>query len=176
MLARGIASRALARENSVATSINGMGTVGVLLAAAMCWGAPEASAQLFLNVGPGVGNAPGQVSPRSETANIGIGGPGSATEVQGLNEPIGSNRGVSLPLLDQQASKPLGVTGNSTGAAEGSFSSASDHPSSPVDSVTNTLMGPVSNLVSRSTKSAANPVGKRKQTNSARAGALPAPR
>jgi hypothetical protein len=174
--ARGIAVARFARRGSVATSINKMGTAGILLAGAMCWGAPEASAQLFLNIGgPGSGNAPAQGSAGIGTANLGIGGPGSATEV--LNEPIiGSNRGISLPLLNQQAGKPLGVSGNSTGTAQGSLSSAGDHPSSPVDSVTNTLMGPVSNLVSRSTNSAANPAGKRKQTNNAGAGAVPAPR
>jgi hypothetical protein len=148
-----------------------MGTAAILLAVAMCCGTPEASAQLFLNIGPGTGNAPAQGSAGVGTANLGIGGPGSATEVQGLNEPvIGSNR--VLPLLNQQAGKSLGVNGNSTGTAQGSLSSALDHPSSPVDSVTNTLMGPVSNLVSRSTNSAANPAGKRKQTNNA----VPAPR
>jgi hypothetical protein len=153
----------------VATSINRMGTVATLLAVAMCCGAPQASAQLFLNIGPG--NAQGSAG--VGTANLGIGGPGSATEVQGLNEPvIGSNRG--LPLLNQQAGKSLGV--NSTGTTQGSLSSAGDHPSSPVDSVTNTLMGPLSNVVSRSTNSAANPAGKRKQTNNAGAGAVPAPR
>jgi hypothetical protein len=146
-----------------------MGTAGILLALATCCGAPEASAQLFLNVGgSGINNAPA-------TANIGIGGPGSATAVQGLNEPVnGSNREVSLPLLNQQAGKPLGVTGNPTGTAQGSLSSAG--PSSPVDSVTNTLMGPVSNIVSRSTNSTASPAAKRKQTNNSVAGAVPAPR
>jgi hypothetical protein len=159
------------------TSINRMGTAGVLLAVAMCCGAPEASAQLYLNVGPGIGNAPAQGSAGFGTANLGIGGPGSATAVQGLNEPvIGSNQGISLPLLNQQAGKSLGLNGNSTGTAQGSLSSAGDHLSSPVDSVTNTLMGPLSNLASRSTNSAANPAGKRKQTNNAGAGAVPAPR
>src|SRR5215475_14167562 len=148
-----------------------MGTAGILVAVAMCCGASQASAQLFLNIGgTGTGNA------GIGTANLGIGGPGSALEVQGLNEPIGSNRGASLPLLNQQAGKPLGVNGNSTGTAQGSLSSAGDHPSSPVDSVTNTLMGPVSNVVSRSTNSAANPASKRKQTNNAGASAVPAPR
>jgi hypothetical protein len=151
---------------SVATSINRMGTAGILLAVAMCWGAPEASAQLYLNVGPAQGSA------GSGTANLGIGGPGSALEIQGLNEPIGSNRGASLPLLNQQAGKPLGVNGNPTGTAEGSLSSAGDRSSSPVDSVTNTLMGPVSNIMSRSTNSTANPAGKRKQTNNAGADAV----
>jgi hypothetical protein len=152
----------------VATSINRMGTAGILVAVAMCCGAPEASAQLFLNVGPGNNSA------GSSTANLGIGGPGSATAVQ--SEPvIGPNRDMGLPLLGQQAGKPLGVTGNPA-AAQGSFSSLGDHPSSPVDSVTNTLMGPVSNIVSRSTNPPANPAGKRKQTNTAGAGAVPAPR
>src|SRR5215475_4899337 len=148
-----------------------MGTAGILVAVAMCCGASQASAQLFLNIGgTGTGNA------GIGTANLGIGGPGSATEVQGLNEPIGSNRGTSLPLLNLQAAKPLGVNGNSAGTVQGSLSSAGDHPSSPVDSVTNSLMGPVGNLVPRSTNSATNPSGKRKQTNTAGAGAVPSPR
>jgi hypothetical protein len=156
----------------VATSINRMGTAGVLLVAMLC-GAPEASAQLFLNIGGS--NAPGQGNAGIGTSNLGIGGPGSATALQGLNEPvIGSNRG--LPLLNPQAGQSLGVSGNSTGTAQGSLSSAGDRPSSPADSVTNTLMGPVSNLVSRSANSAANPAGKRKQTNNAGAGAIPTPR
>jgi hypothetical protein len=140
----------------------------MLLTIAMCCGAPEASAQLFLNVSPAQNAG-------STTANLGIGGPGSATAVQGLNEPVtGSNRDVSFPLLNQQGGKPLGVTGNPSGAGEGSLSSAGS--SSPVDSVTNTLMGPVSNIVSRSANSAANPPSKRKQTNNAGAGAVPPPR
>jgi hypothetical protein len=164
-------SHAFPRENSVATSIIRMGTGGILLAVATCCGAPESSAQLFLNIGGG--NAPAQGNAGIGTSNLGIGGPGSATALQGLNEPvIGSSRG--LLLLNQQAGKPLGVNGNSIGTAQGSLSSAGDHPSSPVDSVTNTLMGPVSNLMSRSTNSAANPAGKRKQTNNAGAGAVPA--
>jgi hypothetical protein len=138
-----------------------MGTAGILLAVAMCCGAPEATAQLFLNIG----GSPAQRSPGT-TNNLGIGGPGSATEVQGLNEPVvGSNRGMSLPLLNQQAGKPLGVNGDSSGTAQGSLSSAGNHSSSPVDSVTNTLMGPVSNIVSRSTNSAVDPAAKRKLTN-----------
>jgi hypothetical protein len=150
-----------------------MGTASILLAVAMCCGAPEASAQFYLNVGPGIGNAPAQGSAGFGTANIGIGGPGSATAVQ--REPvIGSNQGINLPLLNQQAGKPLGLNGDSTGTAQGSRSSAGS--SSPVDSVTNSLMGPVSNVVSRSTNSAANPASKRKQTNSAGASAVPAPR
>jgi hypothetical protein len=150
-----------------------MGTAGILLAVAMCCGASEASAQLYLNVGQGNGNALSQGSAGFGTANIGLGGPGSATAVQ--QEPvIRSNQGSGLLLLGQQAGKPLGLNGNSTGTAQGSLSSAGDHPSSPGDSVTNTLMGPVSNLASRSTNSAVTPASKRKQTNNAGAGAVPA--
>ena len=148
------------------TSIKKSGAAGILLAVAICCGASEASAQLYLNIGgSGMDNASGPT--RSITTNnLGIGGAGSATEMQGLNEPaIGSNRGINFPLLNQQAGKPLGVTGNPTGTAQGSRSSALDRPYSHVDSITNTLMGPVSNLVSRSTNSAANPAAKRKQTN-----------
>jgi hypothetical protein len=150
-----------------------MGTAGILVAVAMCCGTSEASAQFYLNVGPGNGNALSQGSAGFGTANIGLGGPGSATAVQ--QEPvIGSNQGIGLRLLGQQADKPLGLNGNSTGTAQGSFSSAGS--SSSVDSVTNTLMGPVSNQVSRSTNSVANPTGKRKQANNAGGGAVPAPR
>jgi hypothetical protein len=156
-------------EDSVATSINRIGTAGILLAVAMCCGASEASAQLYLNIGPGNSNA------GFGTSNIGIGGPGSAIAVQ--EEPvIRSNQGIGLPLLNQQAGKPLGLNGGSPGTAQGSLSSTGDHLSSPVDSVTNTLMGSVSNLASRPTNSAAKPAGKRKQTNNAGAGAVPAPR
>jgi hypothetical protein len=152
----------------MATSINTMGIAGILLAVAMCCGASEASAQFYFNVGPGTqGNAAG-----FGTSNIGIGGPGSATAVQ--TEPvIGSNQGTGLPLLNQQAGKPLGLNGNSTGTS----SLSSVGPSSHVDSVTNTLMGPVGSLGSRSTNSAANnPAGKRKQATNAGASAVPAPR
>lgn len=154
----------------MAASINWMGTA-ILLAVAMCCGASEASAQLYLNVGPG--NAPAQGRAGFGTGNIGIGGPGSATAVQ--EEPaIGSNQGIGLPLLGQQADKPLRLNSNPAGTAQDSLSSVG--ASSPVNSVTNTLMGPVGNIVSRSTNSAANPAGKRKQTSNAGAGAVPAPR
>jgi hypothetical protein len=147
----------------VIISINKMGPAGILLAIAMCCGAPVAHAQLYMSVGPGMSNSAAQ---RSPTSNLGLGGPGSSTEVQGLNEPaIGSNRGSSFPLLNQQPGQPLGVTGNSTGTS--SLSSAGS--SSPVNSVTNSLTGPVSNLASPSTNSAATPAAKRKQTNNAAA-------
>jgi hypothetical protein len=126
----------------VTTSRRGMRVAGIALAVATCCGASEASAQLFLNIGgSGMGNPSAQGSAGIGTSNLGIGGFGSGTAVQGLNEPvIGSNRGVSLPLLNQQAGKSLGATGDAAGKAQGS--SAGDLPSSPADSVTNTLMGP----------------------------------
>ena len=91
-----------------------------------CCGTSEASAQLFLNIGgPGMGNPSAQGSAGIGTANLGIGGLGSGLEVQGLNEPvIGSNRGISVPLLNQQAGKPLGVNGNPAGTGGGPLSSA----------------------------------------------------
>src|SRR5258708_31310185 len=109
-----------------------MGTAGILLAVAMCCGAPEASAQLFLNIGgPGIGNAPAQGSAGIGTANLGIGGPGSATEVHGLNQPrLGSNRGISPPFLKQQTGKALWGSGNSNRTAPESLSFPRDHPSS----------------------------------------------
>jgi hypothetical protein len=172
---RGVASHAFAKGDALTTFINKMGAAVILLAVATCCGAPEASAQLFLNFGgPGTGT---QGNAGIGTANLGIGGPGSATAVQGLNEPvIGSNRGIGLPLLGQQAGNPLGLNGNSTGTPQGSLSSAGDYRSSPADSVTNTLMGPVSNLVARSTNPPAKPAGKRKQTNNAGADAVPTAR
>ena len=146
------------------TSIHTIGTAGILLALATCFGAPEASAQLFMNLS-GSDNASRN---QGITNNLGIGGPGSATEVQSPNQPImGSNRGPGFSLLNQQGAKPLGVNGNPAGTSQGSLSSAADRQSSPVDSVTNSLMGPVGNLVSRSTNSAANPPAKKKQTNTA---------
>jgi hypothetical protein len=154
--------------------MNKMGSAVILLAAATCCGASEASAQLFLNFGgPGSGT---HGNAGIGTSNLGIGGPGSATAVQGLNEPvIGSNSGLSFPLLGP-AGKPLGVNGNSAGTPQGSLSSAGDYRSSPADSVTNTLMGPVSNLVARSTNPPAKPAGKRKQTSNAGPDAVPTAR
>jgi hypothetical protein len=145
-----------------------MTIAGILLAAATCCGATEASAQFraFVN-GPGIGNAPAPGSAGLGTAGLGLGGFGSATESlggPGLGDAgIRSSQGLSFPLLDQGAGKALGVTGNAAGTAQGSLSSAIDRPSSPMDSVTNSLMGSVSNAVSQATNSATNPAGKRKQ-------------
>jgi hypothetical protein len=145
--------------------INGMRIAGILLAVATCCGATEASAQLRAFVsGPGFGNAPAPGSAGLGTAGLGLGGFGSATESLGGpglgNAGIGSSPGLSFPLLDQGAGNALGVTGNA-GTAQGSLSSAIDRPSSPVDSVTNSLMGSVRNAVA--TASTTNPAGKRKQ-------------
>jgi hypothetical protein len=146
----------------VTISMNKMGTAGILVAVAMCCGTSAASAQLYLNVGPGNNSSAQQIT----TNNLGLGGAGSATQFQGLNEPaIGANRGLSLPLLNQQAVKPLGVTGNAAGTGQNSLSAAGDRASSPVNSVTNSLTGPVPNPASPAANSAAPPVAKRKQTN-----------
>src|SRR6202030_2955382 len=84
-------------------------------------------------------------------------------ENQGLGSTAtGSGQGLSLPLLNQGSGNALGVTGNA-GTAQGSLLSAIDRPSSPLNSVTNSLIGPVSNAVSGATSSAKSPVGKRKQ-------------
>jgi hypothetical protein len=155
------------------SSINGMRIAGIVLAAAMCCGATEASAQLRAYVGPsvggpGFGNAPAPGSAGLGTAGLGLGGFGSATENLGLGDTsTGSRQGLSLPLLNQGSGNALGVTGNAAGTAQGSLSSAIDRPSSPLNSVTNSLMGPVSNAVSRATNSATGPAGKRKQNSHA---------
>jgi hypothetical protein len=150
--------------------IKGMRIVGILLTVTACYGAPDADAQVraFVNVGgPGIGNAPAPGSAGLGTAGLGLGGFGSATENlgrSGLGDAgIGSSPGLSLPLLNQRAGNGLGVKGDAGGTAQGSLSSAIDRPPSPIDSVTNSLMGPLSNAVSRTTNSAANPAGKRKQ-------------
>jgi len=148
--------------------INGMRIAGLSLAVAICCGATPAGAQLraFVNVG-GPGNAPAPGSAGLGTSGLGLGGFGSATESlggPGLGDAgIGSSPGLSFPLLDQGAGNALGVTGNATGTAQGSLSSAIDRPSSPIDSVTNSLMGSVRNAVSRPTDTATKPAGKRKQ-------------
>jgi hypothetical protein len=181
---------AISQEGACLTnSINGMRIVGIALAVATCCGVTEASAQLraYVDVGgPGMGNASAQGSAGLGTAGLGIGGLGSATEnlgrpgvgdggigsSPGLSSPgfmgsspgfAGSNPGFSLPLLNRGGGDALGVTGNA-GATQGSLSSAIDRPSSPVDSVTNSLMGSVSTAVSGAT--ATNPAGKPKQKGS----------
>jgi hypothetical protein len=145
---------------------------GIVLAVATCCGATEASAQLRAYVGssvggPGFGSPPAPGSAGLGTAGLGVGGFGSATENQGLGGTgAGSSQGLSLPLLNQGSGNALGVAGNA-GTAQGSLSSAIDRPSSPLNSVTNSLIGPVSNAVSGATSSATRPAGKRKQNGHA---------
>jgi hypothetical protein len=153
----------------VTKSITGMTIAGLVLAVAIGCSATEASAQLraFVTGGQGGQQAPGSAG--LGTAGLGVGGFGSATE--NLNGPdagtagIGSGSGLGLPLLGG-ADNALGVTGNA-GVSQGSLSSAIDRPSSPIDSVTNSLMGSVRNAVSRPTNSATNPAGKPKQNANA---------
>ena len=146
----------------------------IVLALATCCGISRASAQFRAYVGPsvggpGFGNAPAPGSAGLGTAGLGLGGFGSATENLGLGDTsTGSSQGLSLPSLNQGSGSALGVTGNA-GTAQGSLSSAIDRPSSPLNSVTNSLMGPVSNAVSRATNSATSPAGKRKQNSRAAA-------
>jgi len=154
-------------------SVNAMRIAGMLLAITMCGAARDASAQqVFFNVG-GSGSGSSKQAPGSAglgTAGLGLGGFGSAT--QNLDENAGagfqSGSGLKLPLLDQGADNALGVTGGA-GAAQGSLSSAIDRPSSPIDSVTNSLMGSVRTAVTRPQESAPNPAGKRKQKSVAAA-------
>jgi hypothetical protein len=152
--------------------INGLRIAGLVLAIATCGGASDASAQFRAYVGPsvggpGFGNAPAPGSAGLGTAGLGVGGFGSATE--NLSGAAPGDTGLSLPLQNQGAGKALGVTGNAGagGTGQGSLSSAIDHPSSPINSVTNSLMGPVSNAVSGATNSATSPAGKRKQNGKA---------
>jgi hypothetical protein len=120
-------------------SIKGMRIAGMALAAAMCAAATQASAQMRVFMGPGGNNNQAPGSAGLGTAGLGLGGFGSATE--NLREPdptSGSNQGLS---------NALGVTGGagvgSGSTSQGSLSSAIDHPSSPINSVTNSLMGSV---------------------------------
>jgi hypothetical protein len=164
-------------EPTLPSSINGMRVAGIMLAVAICCGGTKASAQLRVFVGPsaggpGFGNtAPAPGSAGLGTAGLGLGGFGSATENMGLGDTgTRSSPGLSLPLLNQGAGNALGVTGNAAGTvgtAQGSLSSAIDRPSSPLNSVTNSLMGPVSNAVSAATHPATSPAGKRKQNGNA---------
>lgn len=150
---------------------NGMRIACIVLAVATCCGITQASAQFRAYVGPsvggpGFGNAPAPGSAGLGTAGLGLGGFGSATQSLGLGDTsTGSSQGLSL---NQGSGKALGV--NAGGTAQGSLSSAIDRPSSPVNSVTNSLMGPVSNAISRAPNAATTPAGgKRKQNGNAAA-------
>jgi hypothetical protein len=84
----------------------------------------------------------------------------------GLGDNVtGSNQGLSLPLRNLGADNALGVTGNAGGVGQGSLSSAIDRPSSPLNSVTNSLVGPVSNAISGAKSPATSPASKRKQAS-----------
>jgi hypothetical protein len=156
-----------------------MRVAGIMLAVAICCGGTQAGAQVRVFVGPsaggpGFGNTSAPGSAGLGTAGLGLGGFGSATENMGLGDAgTRSSPGLSLPLLNQgagNAGNALGVTGNpagTVGTAQGSLSSAIDRPSSPLNSVTNSLMGSVSDAVSNSTHSSTSPAGKRKQNGNA---------
>src|SRR5215470_4144279 len=138
------------------SSIKGMRIAGLVLAIATCCGAGEASAQLFLNLSGGNAPAPG-------SAGSGVGSPtGNPAELRLGDTGTGSSHGLNIPLLNQGAGNAVGVTGNAVGTARGS--SDMDRPSSPVDSVTNSMMGSVSNAVSRETNSATNPASSESRT------------
>jgi len=146
----------------------------IVLAVATCCGISRASAQFRAYVGPGVGgpgfgHAPAPGSAGLGTGGLGLGGFGSSSQSLGLGDTsTGSSQGLSLPL--QGSGNALGVTGNAGGSAQVSLSSAIDRPSSPLNSVTNSLMGPVSNAISRTPHAATTPPGgKRKKSGDAAA-------
>ncbi len=140
-----------------------MRIAGIALAIVIGCSATEASAQLRAFAGQGNQQAPGSAG--LGTAGLGVGGFGSATTTFNGAETgtAGAGRIPGLPLLDQGADNALGVAGNA-GASQGSLSTAVDRPSSPINSVTNSLMGSVRNAVSRPQDSVANPAAKRKQS------------
>jgi hypothetical protein len=147
-----------------------MRIAGIALAIAMCSAATQASAQMRVFMGPGGGpsnQAPGSAG--MGTAGLGLGGFGSATENLA---PPGTDAGASGQGLNL-GGNALGVTGGAGGSgaapAQGSLSSAIDHPSSPINSVTNSLMGPVGIAGSGTTIPALKPAAKRKQNTKAAA-------
>jgi hypothetical protein len=155
--------------------MNGLRMAGVVLAIATCCAGTEAGAQFRAYVGPGpsgpFGSTPAPGSAGLGTSGLGVGGFGSAT--QNLVEPTPGDGGPAfgLPLQNHGAGSALGVTGNAgagaAGAGQGSLSSAVDRSSSPINSVTNSLMGPVSNAISQGTKPATSPTAKKKQNGNA---------
>jgi hypothetical protein len=146
-------------------SINGMRVAGIVLAIAMCAASTQASAQMSVFVGPGGNNNQAPGSAGLGTAGLGLGGFGSATE--NLREPVPNAGSQGLSLGDK-----LGVTGGAGGSgagstSQGSLSSAIDRPSSPMNSVTNSLMGSVG--TAGTTIPALKPVAKRKPSTKAAA-------
>jgi hypothetical protein len=146
-------------------SINGMRIAGALLAIIACAGTTQATAQMRVFMGPGGNNTQAPGSAGLGTAGLGLGGFGSATE--NIREPdpnAGSGQGLGL-------GDKLGVTGGAGGGAgstsQGSLSSAIDRPSSPMNSVTNSLMGSIG--TPGTTIPALKPVSKRKPSTRAAA-------
>jgi hypothetical protein len=150
-------------------SINRMKIAGVALAVAICATGSEANAQLRVFMGPG-GSA-NQQAPGSAgmgTSSLGLGGFGSATENLAPPAPD-AGQGLSLGA-NNALGVASGAAGGGVGASQGSLSSAVDRPSSPINSVTNSLMGPVSNAISRTPHAATTPAGgKRKKSGDAAA-------
>jgi hypothetical protein len=118
-----------------------MRIAGIALAIAMCVAATQASAQMRVFMGPGGNNTQAPGSAGLGTAGLGVGGFGSATEnLREPDPPSASSQGLGM-------GNALGVTGGAGGGAgstsQGSLSSAIDRPSSPMNSVTNSLMGSI---------------------------------
>jgi hypothetical protein len=145
--------------------MNGLRIAGIALAIATCCAGTEASAQFRAYVGPGpsgpFGNAPAPGSAGLGTSGLGVGGFGSATQSLVEPAPGDGNPGFGLPL------GVTGGAGGTGGSGQGSLSSAIDRSSSPINSVTNSLIGPVSNAVSEGRKSATSPAAKKKQNGNA---------
>jgi hypothetical protein len=155
-------------------SINGMRIAGMVLAIAMCAAATAANAQVQLFVGPGTGNnnrpAPGAAG--LGTSGLGLGGFGSSESLGGYGASDASaDTGKGLNFGNQE--RALGMNGGAGGGAaapsQGSLSSAIDRPSSPMNSVTNSLMGSVGTGASGTTTPAIKPVAKRKPATKAAA-------
>jgi hypothetical protein len=149
-------------------SINRMKIAGVALAVAICATGSEANAQLRVFMGPG-GSA-NQQAPGSAgmgTSSLGLGGFGSATENLAPPAPD-AGQGLSLGA-NNALGVASGAAGGGVGASQGSLSSAIDRPSSPINSVTNSLMGPVGTAISGTTIPATKPAAKRKQNTKAAA-------
>jgi hypothetical protein len=149
-------------------SINGMRIAGIVLAVAICCAVTQAGAQeMRVFMGPGgSGNTQAPGSAGMGTAGLGLGGFGSATENMRDPGTAGTGAGQGL-LLNKGAGNALGVTGGAGAPAQGSLSSAIDRPSSPINSVTNSLMGSVG--TGGTTIPAAKPAAKRKPSTKAAA-------
>jgi hypothetical protein len=146
-------------------SINGMRVAGMALSIAMCVAATQASAQMRVFMGPGGNSDQPPGSAGLGTAGLGLGGFGSATENTREPDPnAGSGKGLGL-------GDKLGVNGGAGGGtgstSQGSLSSAIDHPTGPMNSVTNSLMGSVG--ATSMTIPALKPAAKRKPSTKAAA-------